>query len=184
MKLWLGHYLGAPHEWFVAWGETKMEAAAHVGAEWAEPDLRSMRIIESPGAINFRVEVGEDEDGEERPVYLNTDSGEEELSMSLGTDEGYEENDAWILERLQAPLPELLVRAAGAAGAAVGVRQEALLRAVVEGDGDEVPDCACFWERDVLNGTCEQYEPSPAATGQCVVCEHGPACHPVLGVRR
>lgn len=169
MKLWIGHYLGVPDEWFVAWGDTKLEAAAVVYETWGEPDLRSMRVVEMPGALSFRVEPVETEAGEPTPLYLNADDGEEELAIALD-DEGLE---AWILARAEDPLPE-----PGSQRQA-----EAIERTWDEDVPDVVPDCPCFWERDVLNFPCEAHEPSPAAPEECVYCEHIPACHAAAAVR-
>lgn len=169
MKLWLGHYLGAPDQWFVAWGETKMDAARYVDEIWGAPDVRSMRPVQGVGAVNFRVEDGVDDEGARHVYFHNADDGEEELVMDLGGADGDEANEDWILKCVDAPFE--------------GEEEaEHLLDTYVEDDSDDLPDCDCFWERDVLNLPCVHYDRSPATPGACVKCEHDPHCHPKLGV--
>lgn len=170
MKLWMGHYVGAPDQWFLAWGETKMEAAAFVDHEWDAPDLRSMRPVEGPGALNFRVEATEYEDGAPGVAYFNADEGEEELAMSLGEEDGYVENEEWIVDLLDAPLEE-------SSAPVIPLEIEPF-------DVDDALDCDCFWDRDVINAACVSYAACAATPGVCLVCEHVSACHASLGVSR
>jgi len=177
MKLWIGHFQSEPRAWFVAWGDTKLEAAAHVAEEWREPDLRSMRPVEGPGAIAFHVDVEHDGEGP-YPMLLASPEGEP-LDASLGLGAGVEENEAWVVRLARQPLP----RAAAPPVAELHAQQrEPLVQALI-GNGSVVADCGCDVDADVLNDPCGQFVDAPAAPERCLVCEHLASCHPRVGVR-
>lgn len=100
-RLFIGHYVGNPEEWFLAWGETIEQAAVYVDCENGEPDLDSMREVVGPGFIEFKTKLDPDVE-DEPPIVEYEASG----SLSLGGGEGIDENDDWIRERMQDPLGE------------------------------------------------------------------------------
>lgn len=178
MKLWVGHYRGRQDDWFLAWGDTKLEAAAHISEEWAEPELRSMRAVEGPGGFSFSVEVAQGED-EEFPLLLTAPDGDP-IDASLGANAGIDENEAWIIERVRVPLPPAPPIASVAE--LYSRQEEPLVLATVE---DEViePECDCIIDAEVVNDPCPDYVEGGGAAGRCLLCEHEAACHPLLGVR-
>src|SRR5262245_4302387 len=140
MPLYVGHYLGNPKEWFLAWGRDKMEAAEYVDCAMGEPDLRSMRRVRGPGFVGFRARVKKEEsiaEGEGHfdvhVLALNRDE------IDLGTGEGYEENNDWIVKRIRKPLGPLKEREISEAGRRLGVAQPKLLRALV-GEENSPPE--------------------------------------------
>jgi hypothetical protein len=65
MKVWLGHYKGAPSEWFICWGQTKDEAINFVDCEVAEPDFDSVRPLEGAGMIQLAAVLPKPDDEED-----------------------------------------------------------------------------------------------------------------------
>lgn len=100
-RLFIGHYVGDPESWFLAWGKTLEEAAIYVDCENAEPDMDSMREVAGPGFVEFRPKLEDSpvEDDDVPIVHL-----EPGRAMSLGDGEGVEDNDAWISEKIRDPL--------------------------------------------------------------------------------
>lgn len=105
-RLFIGHYVGDPEQWFLAWGKDLEEAALYVDCEKGEPDMDSMREVVGPGFIEFRAKLASlqaDEEGVPDEFYPELEAAG---SVSLGSGEGIEENDDWITERIQDPLGE------------------------------------------------------------------------------
>ncbi len=64
MKLWIGHYLGDPREWFMVWANTKEDAIGIIDAQYGEPDVRSLKQIDRPGCMGLFAKKDEsDEEG-------------------------------------------------------------------------------------------------------------------------
>lgn len=103
-RLFIGHYVGNPDEWFLAWGKDLDEAALYVDCENGEPDMDSMREVVGPGFIEFRAKLATleaEEEGEEDELYPELEAAG---SASFGTGDGVQENDNWIVERIRDPL--------------------------------------------------------------------------------
>jgi len=60
LKVWIGHYMGNPKEWFVVWAENKREAFLQIDSIVAEPDMDSLMELHTPGFVNFTVEYDEE----------------------------------------------------------------------------------------------------------------------------
>lgn len=104
-RLFIGHYVGNPGSWFLAWGRTLEEAAIYVDCEMGEPDMDSMREVVGPGMIEFEAKLCDPEQvvDDEQGRYAILSAGKH---VSLGTGDGVEDNDDWIAERLKEPLGE------------------------------------------------------------------------------
>lgn len=57
MKVWIGHYLGNPKEWFVVWAKNKDEAFAQIDPISGEPDMESLKELHAPGFVSFTVQL-------------------------------------------------------------------------------------------------------------------------------
>lgn len=138
MPLFLGHYLGNPKEWFLAWGADKMEAAQYVDDTLGEPDLRSMKRVRGPGMVGFKAKLARDGSGEDDDEYaeLRLNPKEIDLGMSGGSDE----NDAWIVKRLKKPLGPPKTRELSFVAQQLGVEQPEILLGKLPPEDRPKPD--------------------------------------------
>ena len=98
MKLWIGHILEEPENWFLVWAETEAEALLMVDSTYGEPDVRSLLEIDLPGCLSLLVEQTEEFEGESTDLLIpNCD---DELVMERSNKPSVED---WITYCLNHP---------------------------------------------------------------------------------
>ena len=77
LKVWIGHYVDYPKEWFVVWAKSKDEAFLQIDPVVGEPDMDSFMELTAPGFVTFAPKKDEtDEYFEYSPVEEDVRNGQ------------------------------------------------------------------------------------------------------------
>ncbi|MBA7706829.1 hypothetical protein ES703_115686 [subsurface metagenome] len=61
MKIWIGHKCEDEKKWFIVWVNSKDQVLICLDGEDRDPDVQSMRLLDTPGCVCFKAEIEEDE---------------------------------------------------------------------------------------------------------------------------
>lgn len=152
MRLWIGHYLDLPEEWFLVWAPDKLEALAMVDSNVAEPDPRSMRELKEMGMIDLKMVKEEDPDSDENSpeyFYYLGQIGDSEVDSSRQAEGMHYDNmvvfdddvQAWIEKCVENPFKAPKTEDVSDVASFMGIRQPEVLGAYLMGSKGPCPSC-------------------------------------------
>jgi hypothetical protein len=152
LRLWIGHYLGLPEEWFLVWAPDKTEALVMVDGTVAEPDPRSMRELKGMGMIDLKMVKEENPDSsEDSPEYLYYlgQIGDSEVDASRQAEgmrydnmvEIDDEVGEWIKKCVETPFKPPMTRETSSIAKSLGIYRPEVLRAYLRGMKGTCPSC-------------------------------------------
>ncbi|MEM2905188.1 MAG: hypothetical protein QW587_05565 [Candidatus Bathyarchaeia archaeon] len=96
----MGHYRGAPREWFVVWAKDREEAFLEIDPIVAEPDMDSLMELRAPGFVNFTVRYDKEE--ERVRFWPPKRDVKEDYWLVFGGAFGKDDNvEEYVLQRLE-----------------------------------------------------------------------------------
>jgi len=146
LRLWIGHYLGQPEEWFLVWAPNKDEAMVMVDDNVAEPDSRSMKELKEMGMIDLKA-VKEEDDTE--AFYSLHQIGDDEVDPRRQDEGMHYDNEVifdddvyeWIKKCVEKPLKVPKAEATSEAARIMRIRQPEVLMAHLKGSTGPCPSC-------------------------------------------